>query len=70
MVIDTIDAHLQPVIEAKGIACIVVNTVMKTLQDRIDLARQTLLFAEQLSVTNPSMDQQQQPAITGNEVLS
>jgi hypothetical protein len=48
----------------------VTNTVMKTLQDRIDLARQTLLFAEQLSATNPSMDQQQQTAITGNEVLS
>jgi LPPG:FO 2-phospho-L-lactate transferase len=70
MVIDTIDADFQPVIEAKGIACMVTNTVMKTLQDRIDLARQTLLFAEQLSATNPSMDQQQQTAITGNEVLS
>ncbi|CAH0992601.1 Phosphoenolpyruvate transferase [Sinobacterium norvegicum] len=49
MVIDTVDAAFQPAIEAKGIPCLVTNTVMKSLQDRAELAEQTLAFAEKLS---------------------
>lgn len=44
-VLDQIDADLAPTIEALGVAVLVTNTVMRSLQDRIDLAQQTLALA-------------------------
>jgi LPPG:FO 2-phospho-L-lactate transferase len=45
LVIDSADAHLQNEIEALGIECIVAQTVMKTLQDKIDLANICVEFS-------------------------
>ncbi|RME34630.1 MAG: 2-phospho-L-lactate transferase [Gammaproteobacteria bacterium] len=48
LVIDAADAALAPVIERSGIPVLVTDTVMHTLQDRIDLAAATLRFAATL----------------------
>jgi LPPG:FO 2-phospho-L-lactate transferase len=48
-VIDATDADLAPAIEELGIAVYVAQTVMKTLDDRIALARDVLQFAAQLT---------------------
>ncbi len=48
-VIDKADEHLHPDIEALGLKTVVTNTVMVTLQDRIDLADQVLSLARELS---------------------
>ncbi len=45
LVIDRADAVLAPAIERGGIEVLVTDTVMHTLQDRIDLAGQVLRFA-------------------------
>jgi len=49
IVIDETDAVLAAAIEELGIAVHIAQTVMRTLDDRIDLAREVLLFAERLS---------------------
>jgi len=49
IVIDETDAVLATAIEDLGIAVHTAQTVMKSLDDRIDLAREVLLFAERLS---------------------
>lgn len=46
LVLDQIDAPQAKLIEASGIACCVTNTVMRTLDDRIQLARDVLGFAD------------------------
>jgi LPPG:FO 2-phospho-L-lactate transferase len=46
--IDNEDAPLQADIQALGLETIVTNTVMVTLQDRIDLAQQVMDFANRL----------------------
>lgn len=46
--VDTEDAPLQADIQALGLETIVTNTVMVTLQDRIDLAQQIMDFANRL----------------------
>jgi len=48
-VIDESDRDQTEVIGALGVSVLVVPTVMKSLQDRINLAEQVLSFAEQLS---------------------
>jgi len=48
-VLDNLDAKLQKEVEALGFATILTNTVMVTLQDRIDLARTILDFGKRLS---------------------
>ncbi|HSB96444.1 MAG TPA: 2-phospho-L-lactate transferase [Spongiibacteraceae bacterium] len=49
IVIDETDAVLATAIEELGIAVHIAQTVMSSLDDRIDLAREVLLFAERLS---------------------
>jgi LPPG:FO 2-phospho-L-lactate transferase len=44
-VIDSIDAYLQGEIEALGVRCIVAQSIMKTQQDKIDLANICIGFA-------------------------
>lgn len=44
-VIDSVDADLQGEIEALGVACIVAQSIMKTQQDKIDLAHICIEFA-------------------------
>jgi len=44
-VIDSVDADLQAEIEALGVACIVTQSIMKTQQDKIDLANICIDFA-------------------------
>jgi len=44
-VIDRVDAALAPEIEELGVSVLVTGTVMKTLDDRVRLARETLSFA-------------------------
>lgn len=44
-VIDRVDAHLQGEIEALGVACVVAQSIMKTQQDKIDLANICIDFA-------------------------
>ena len=44
-VIDSVDAHLQSEIEALGIKCLVAQSVMKTQQDKIDLANICIEFS-------------------------
>jgi len=48
-VLDLQDAALQPEVEALGMAVTVTQTVMKTLDDRIQLARSCLQFLPQLA---------------------
>ena len=48
-VLDAADSELAESIEKAGIACSVTNTVMKTLEDREQLARDVLTFAKRLS---------------------
>ncbi len=48
-VIDKADASQASAIEALGMACMVTDTVMVSLTDRIDLARDCLSFAETLN---------------------
>ena len=48
-VIDQRDAELQSEIEATGLAVMVTQTVMETLDDRVTLARRCLQFLEQLA---------------------
>jgi LPPG:FO 2-phospho-L-lactate transferase len=48
-VIDATDAELAPAIEALGVAVHVTQTVMHTLDDRVELARSVLQFATQLA---------------------
>ena len=45
-ILDEQDRLLAPEVEALGVSTIVTNTVMVTLQDRIDLANQVLRFAD------------------------
>lgn len=47
-IIDTADASQQSAIEARGIAVTVTNTRMKTIEDKVELARSVLQLAEQL----------------------
>lgn len=47
-VLDTADADQQSSIEAMGLKVTVTNTVMNSLQDRVDLAANALRFAKQL----------------------
>lgn len=49
LVIDTQDANSAGGVEAAGMACHVTNTVMRTLDDRISLARDVLEFAAQFA---------------------
>ncbi len=44
-VVDTVDAHYVPEIEALGMRCLVTKTFMKSLEDRIQLAEDCLQFA-------------------------
>jgi LPPG:FO 2-phospho-L-lactate transferase len=44
-VLDELDAHLRDGIEAMGIRVIVTNTIMKTLEDKVELGRQLLRSA-------------------------
>ncbi len=48
-VIDKADAELAESIEEAGVACSITNTVMKTMDDRTQLARDVLAFANRLS---------------------
>ena len=48
-VIDETDAGLAPAIEELGMAVLVAQTVMRTLEDRVELARDVLRFAARLS---------------------
>lgn len=47
-VLDTADAALAPEIEAAGLPVLVTDTVMRTLEDRIALARAVMALAERL----------------------
>ncbi|MYE11319.1 MAG: hypothetical protein F4X99_06585 [Gammaproteobacteria bacterium] len=47
-VLDERDAAAQPAVEALGLDTIVAQTVMGTLQDRVDLARTVLDFTDRL----------------------
>ena len=47
-VLDSVDEKLMPVIESLGIRVTATNTVMRTLQDRIALARHCLQMIESL----------------------
>jgi LPPG:FO 2-phospho-L-lactate transferase len=47
-VLDTVDAALQPALEARGLRVLVTDTVMRTDADRARLARETLNFAASL----------------------
>lgn len=49
LVIDQVDAGEAPAVEALGLACAVAQTVMRRDEDRIDLARAALGFAERLA---------------------
>lgn len=49
LVIDETDAHLGPEIASLGMQVEIVQTVMKNLTDRIDLAKRTVDFATRLS---------------------
>ena len=42
LIIDTVDAHLAPKVEAEGMHCVIVDTVMSTLEKSQHLARTTL----------------------------
>ena len=42
LIIDTADAHLAPKVEAEGMRCVIVDTVMSTLEKSQHLARTTL----------------------------
>ncbi len=48
-VLDQQDAALQPVIEVMGMAVMVTQTVMESLDDRIELARSCLAFLQKLT---------------------
>jgi len=52
-VLDQVDADQAPEIEALGMAVLTTNTVMKCLEDRVELAEQTIDFAKQLRVVEP-----------------
>ena len=47
-VLDSQDAHLEPDITSLGLATIVTNTVMVTLHDRTELAKEVISFSEHL----------------------
>ena len=49
-VLDQVDADQAAEIEAMGMAVLTTNTIMKTLEDRIKLAEQTLEFGKQIKV--------------------
>jgi LPPG:FO 2-phospho-L-lactate transferase len=49
IVIDALDAALQPQIEALGLKVAVTNTIMKSRNDQIDVARTAIEFAAALS---------------------
>jgi LPPG:FO 2-phospho-L-lactate transferase len=49
LVIDAIDAHLAPAIEASGIKVLTVPSIMRTKDDQIALAEQILAFASALT---------------------
>ena len=46
---DRVDAHLQGEIEALGVACVVAQSIMKTQQDKIDLANICIDFATNIT---------------------
>lgn len=48
-VIDEVDAHLAPEVRALGMECLVAQTLMRTEEDKIALARETLAFVDQLA---------------------
>jgi len=47
-ILDSEDLSLQPEIEGLGLVCMVTNTVMQSLDDRVQLARACLKFIKQL----------------------
>jgi len=51
IVIDALDAALKPQIEALGIEVVVTDTIMKSRNDQIQLARTAIEFAAALSDT-------------------
>ena len=51
LVVDSADAALGPAIEALGMRCCVTPTVMKTAEERAELAVRVLEFAQTLRVT-------------------
>ena len=52
LVVDSADAALGPSIEALGMQCCVTQTIMKTKEERAELAIRVLEFAQTLRVTN------------------
>jgi LPPG:FO 2-phospho-L-lactate transferase len=54
-VIDTADAELEPRIAALGLRVLVTNTVMRSEDDRRDLAENVLRFVDQLSADNATI---------------
>lgn len=48
IVIDTTDAAQASSIEALGMQCLVTNTIMKTTQDKTQLATETLVFCQEI----------------------
>jgi len=51
MIIDEADKNAAAAIEASGLPVRVMNTVMHSLQDRIDLARATVAFVQDLDAS-------------------
>ena len=55
-VLDSQDSELAAKVEAFGLACTVTQTVMKTLDDRVNLGRSCLEFIGQLRAGKPDVD--------------
>ncbi len=53
LVIDTVDAELKPQIEDLDITAVVTNTIMRTLEDKVSLAKNTMQELYKLSDQSP-----------------